>query len=380
MTTKEEIELWDKGIKAYEKGDFNGALGAFKEIGDYSRISFNIAMVYSQLGDHYTSSMMYTRAIAADPFFAIAFFQRAYSSFAKQDYEYAISDYDEALKLLRDNDNIDYAQVGLKYKLYRCEIHFNRAMCFEMLGDSKEASRDIESARLVVRTSEHKNIIERAARVGLQEITIFTVPHETLFTVSESKMKNLKKKQYLDGAKVVVARDNDDTFTGFSGAAITSPGPQRTKTTEAYDYLNGNRRFEDMDDISKFPTSSLPRKTTFDGPTPIPPGPRHKASNPGLPRAGTFRDEALPIPLRLNSDSSDEYQDPGRSYPSPPMNTRHTPRLSSLSRPVIPRSNTENSIQGSIFGRDQEDSIAPSASLSNSGYTKSKLGKVRDSC
>ncbi|KAI8799246.1 hypothetical protein BJ742DRAFT_158384 [Cladochytrium replicatum] len=221
MSTKEELQAWVNGINAYQKEDFTAAIEYFREIGDYSRILFNMAMIYSRLDDHDGAIQIYTRALRADPYLAVAYFQRAYSYFILDDYNSAYDDFSQALDLLLDNDAIDYTQMGLKYQLYRCEILFNRAMSLQQLNADSQANQDLSEARRTIRTPEQRSVIERSGgrNAAADSLTLFTVPFDGLFHVREDKLKNLTKKNFLKEAKVVAARDDDD-FIGFTGAAI----------------------------------------------------------------------------------------------------------------------------------------------------------------
>ncbi|KAI8799709.1 hypothetical protein BJ742DRAFT_781097 [Cladochytrium replicatum] len=221
MSTKEELQAWVNGINAYQKEDFTAAIEYFREIGDYSRILFNMAMIYSRLDDHDGAIQIYTRALRADPYLAVAYFQRAYSYFILDDYNSAYDDFSQALDLLLDNDAIDYTQMGLKYQLYRCEILFNRAMSLQQLNADSQANEDLSEARRTIRTPEQRSVIERSGgrNAAADSLTLFTVPFDGLFHVREDKLKNLTKKNFLKEAKVVAARDDDD-FIGFTGAAI----------------------------------------------------------------------------------------------------------------------------------------------------------------
>ncbi|KAI8919078.1 hypothetical protein DFJ77DRAFT_424708, partial [Powellomyces hirtus] len=223
MTTKEEILVWAEGVKAYRDGDWANALEAFQQVGDFSRIHFNSGMIYTQLDDYAAATTCYTNSLGADPYLAVAYFQRAYCAFMMEDYQEAEMDYTRTLRLLRENDHIDYTQLGLKYRLYRCEVHFNRAMCAHSLGDSVSCTQDITYGQRVCRTDEQRAIIERAARAGVETVTLFTVPVDAVFDVLESKLRNAGERTYLKDAKVVMENGAGGGWAGFGGAAIMDP-------------------------------------------------------------------------------------------------------------------------------------------------------------
>ncbi|KAI8917317.1 hypothetical protein BC831DRAFT_384008, partial [Entophlyctis helioformis] len=221
MATKDELVLWVEGVEAYRKGDLEGALACFEPLVSFSKVAFNVGMIYSRLDDHRSADAMYSAALAADNYLAVAFLQKGYAYFMLEDYGRAERCYNMVLELLLENDFIDYTQLGLKYRLYRCEVHFNRAMCYQLVGDRSRGMQDIATAQKLARTPDHNAVIATAARSGLDELTLFTVPFEAIFEVPESKTKNIEKRSFLKDAKVVASTDMEiGTFAGFSGAAI----------------------------------------------------------------------------------------------------------------------------------------------------------------
>ncbi|KAJ1564477.1 hypothetical protein HK096_007791, partial [Nowakowskiella sp. JEL0078] len=202
MASKDELLAWVDGLDAYKKGDFKRSLEFFNEVAEYSKIQFNMGMIFIRLKKFDRALEMFSNSLQIDMYFALAYFQR---------------DYSQALELLLDNDNIDYEILGLKHKLYRCEVHFNRGVTLQQINE--DAYDDLESARKNSRTPEQRSIIERIARDD-GDITLFTVPITGLFQVREEKLKNLEKKNFMKEAKIVMAVDNDDDYIGFSGAQI----------------------------------------------------------------------------------------------------------------------------------------------------------------
>ncbi|KAL2911725.1 hypothetical protein HK105_208782 [Polyrhizophydium stewartii] len=224
MSNKDELVLWVQGVEAYKRGDLEGALAAFEPILSLSKVAFNAGMIYTRFNDHASADTMYSAALAADPYLAVAFLQKAYAYFVLQDYSRAERCYNMIVELLLENDYIDYTQLGLKYRLYRCEVFFNRAMCAQLRGDDARALQDITAAQRCARTPDHNAVIGTAARAGVDDITLFTVPFEAVFEVPEAKQKNLDRRNYLKDARIVASNETEtDAFAGFSGAAIIDP-------------------------------------------------------------------------------------------------------------------------------------------------------------
>jgi hypothetical protein len=75
-----------------------------------------------------------------------------------------------------ENDYINYSQIGLRFKLYLCEVLYNRAICSHRLDDAESMALDVNEARICATRSDQKKIIERAARTGVVENVVFGLP------------------------------------------------------------------------------------------------------------------------------------------------------------------------------------------------------------
>lgn len=64
---------------------------------------------------------------------------------------------------LRGNKSIDYDQLGLKYRLWSCEVMFNRGLCYIYLSYPEVGMADLESASREKAVPEH-NVIDDAIR------------------------------------------------------------------------------------------------------------------------------------------------------------------------------------------------------------------------
>jgi len=58
---------------------------------------------------------------------------------------------------------INYDQLGLKFKLYSCEVLFNRGLSYIYLGDMEQGMQDLDYAVKEKQTDEH-NVISEAIR------------------------------------------------------------------------------------------------------------------------------------------------------------------------------------------------------------------------
>lgn len=55
---------------------------------------------------------------------------------------------------------INYDQLGLKFKLYSCEVLFNRGLSYIYLGDMEQGMQDLDYAVKEKQTDEHNVITE----------------------------------------------------------------------------------------------------------------------------------------------------------------------------------------------------------------------------
>lgn len=92
---------------------------------------------------------------------AVAYFQQGVSNFLLSDFQEALANFNEALLYLRGNTLIDYEQLGLKFRLYSCEVLFNRGLCYIYDGRIDEGMQDLEYASKEVQVEDH-NVINEA--------------------------------------------------------------------------------------------------------------------------------------------------------------------------------------------------------------------------
>ncbi|GAA5861304.1 hypothetical protein JCM1840_005325 [Sporobolomyces johnsonii] len=216
MSLKEELQTWSDALKAFDNQDFDMALQLFESIASSSKILFNMGLVHATCGGHLQALDHFEQAVALDPYLAIAYFQAGVSHFLLGQFEEARRDFDEAFLYLRENQTIDYEQLGLKFKLYSCEVLFNRGLALLYTGEIEEGMQDISTAMQEKQTEEHRVIDEAYLDRG-EGYTVFSVSLGTLFRPSATKIKNLETKDYLGKAKIVAATDPRDLFVGFSG-------------------------------------------------------------------------------------------------------------------------------------------------------------------
>ena len=98
-----------------------------------------------------------------DQYLAVAYFQQGVSNFLVGDFEEALANFNDTLLYLRGNTYIDYEQLGLKFKLFSCEVLFNRGLCYIYLQQKEAGMGDLGYAVKEKVTPDH-DVIDEAIR------------------------------------------------------------------------------------------------------------------------------------------------------------------------------------------------------------------------
>ncbi|KAF7586880.1 hypothetical protein BBP40_008209 [Aspergillus hancockii] len=207
MSLKQEIETWVLAIEHYDRQEYDDALRVFDLIADTSKICFNCGVIYATLGEHEKAVECYQRAVGLDQYLAIAYFQEGVSNFLLGDFEEALANFNDTLLYLRGNTSIDYEQLGLRFRLYSCEVLFNRGLCYIYLQQMGPGIQDLEYAAKEKVTPDH-GVINDAIRERAEGYTVFSIPVGILYRPNEAKVKNLKTKDYLGKARLIAASDH----------------------------------------------------------------------------------------------------------------------------------------------------------------------------
>ncbi|PNS13760.1 Neutrophil cytosol factor 2 [Sphaceloma murrayae] len=207
MSLRQEIETWVSALKHYDLQEYDGALYAFRQIADTSKILFNCGIIHATLGEHGKAVECYQRSTQLDQYLAIAYFQQGVSNFLMGDFEEALANFNDTLLYLRGNRNIDYSQLGLKFKLHSCEALFNRGLCYFYLQQREAAMSDLLFAAQEKAVPDH-NVIDDAIRERIEGYTVFSIPVGLVYRPNEAKVKNLRTKDYLGRARLIAQEQN----------------------------------------------------------------------------------------------------------------------------------------------------------------------------
>lgn len=201
------------------------------------------------------------------------------------DFEEALANFNDTLLYLRGNNNIDYEQLGLKFKLFSCEVLFNRGLCYIYLQQMEQGMQDLMFAAKEKVVPDH-DVIEEAIREQAQGYTVFSIPVGIVYRPNEAKVKNLKAKDYLGKAKLVAATDRNQVFTGFAGAEIKKMGStaKDDRPEENLSFAANNLVRTDLKSRAR-QQSEPPLNRNMFPPTP-PPESDKPPSSPGSSRGG----------------------------------------------------------------------------------------------
>ncbi|KAJ1891644.1 hypothetical protein LPJ66_006804 [Kickxella alabastrina] len=221
MSLKAELEQWHQAVEYFDEQNYTAALEIFDSIADSAKIHFNIGLILGRKANHTAAIEAYDKALKLDKYLVVAYFQRGVSKMVIQHNPEALDDFNNALKFLRDNEFIDYTQIGLDYKVYTCEVLYNRALCYFCMGkdEAHKAHKDLASASSRVAEERH-SWIKKAVDSNGMDCPLYCVPKGVIYRPSASKLKSSKKIDFLGSAKVIASADGNDNFTGFKGALV----------------------------------------------------------------------------------------------------------------------------------------------------------------
>ncbi|OTB07154.1 hypothetical protein M426DRAFT_71834 [Hypoxylon sp. CI-4A] len=300
MSLKQEIETWVSALSRYDNSEFEEALKEFDGISDTSKILFNIGVIHATLGEHEKAVEAYQRAVQLDLYLAVAYFQQGVSNFLLGDFNEALANFNDTLMYLRGNTMIDYAQLGLLFKLYSCEVLFNRGLCYIYLQQKEAGLQDLSYAQKEKVVEDH-NVIDEAIREEAEGYTVFSIPVGVVYRPNEAKVRNLKTKDYLGKARLVAASDRANAFTGFAGSEIKNAG----RASEKDDRPTENLSFAATNLVKPGLQSRRQQSEPPASRNAFPPTPPPENDKPApMSRGASVRNGPKPMPARLNIPES----------------------------------------------------------------------------
>lgn len=298
MSLKQEIVTWVTALEKYDNNEFEAALEEFEKISDTSKILFNMGVIHATLGEHDKAVACYQRAVRLDQYLAVAYFQQGVSNFLLGDFAEALANFNDTLLYLRGNTAINYDQLGLLFKLYSCEVLFNRGLCYIYLQQKEAGLQDLAYAAKEKMVEDH-NVIDEAIREEAEGYTVFSIPVGVVYRPNEAKVRNLKTKDYLGKARLVAASDRSNAFTGFAGSELKNSAPSVVKDdrpVESLSFAATNLVKPGLQ--SRRQQSEPPNNRNVFPPTPPPENDKPQS----MSRGQSVRQGPKPVPSKLNLD------------------------------------------------------------------------------
>uniref|UniRef100_A0A8C4NSS0 Neutrophil cytosolic factor 2 n=1 Tax=Dicentrarchus labrax TaxID=13489 RepID=A0A8C4NSS0_DICLA len=218
MSFLDTLRQWDEAVTCVDRQDLSEALRIFLSIQEpNSKICFDMGCLHLLNQDLDAAEKAFDCSIRKDEHLAVGFFQRGITFYKKQRYEESVADFQRAFKTLRGNQLIDYKALGLRYKLYACEVLHNMALAEAQMGHWEKAQENLVKA-LDYKTDAKLNIIDKALQSTLKQklFKLVEFPSKVLFKPNKHYVAELEKKDYLGKAKVVASVVPQDAFSGFA--------------------------------------------------------------------------------------------------------------------------------------------------------------------
>ncbi|KAK3733687.1 hypothetical protein QZH41_008477, partial [Actinostola sp. cb2023] len=232
LSMLETLQLWDEAVSLTERGKYEDALMKFmslEQLTDSSqtlitsaRNLFNIGQTYFSLGRIDMAIKAFQESIGKDKMLAIAHFMLGCAHLKNNLNRDALQDFENASFFLRGNRLIDYKQLGLKYKLYACEILCNRAIAYAKLGKDQVAKNDFLKA-VESRVEPRHGVIQDLLLCWQsgRNMAPVVVPSIVVFQPSKSKLLVTKAKaDYLGKSQVVAARMEETGKNGITSKVV----------------------------------------------------------------------------------------------------------------------------------------------------------------
>uniref|UniRef100_UPI0037E88D45 neutrophil cytosol factor 2 n=1 Tax=Semicossyphus pulcher TaxID=241346 RepID=UPI0037E88D45 len=242
MSFLDTLRQWDEAVTCVDRGDLAEALKIFLSIKEpNSKICFDIGCLHLLNQDLEAAEKAFDCSIRKDEHLAVAFFQRGITFYRKERYEESLGDFQHAFKTLRGNQLIDYKALGLRYKLFACEVLHNMALSEAQLGNWEKAQESLVKA-LDFKTETKLNAIDKALQSTLKQKLFKPVefPSKVLFKPNKHYVAELEKKDYLGKAKLLASVVPQDEFIGFAPLQPqVEDNPVRPKEPEVLRALEG---------------------------------------------------------------------------------------------------------------------------------------------
>ncbi|KAH0607286.1 uncharacterized protein H6S33_003274 [Morchella sextelata] len=219
-----QIKIQNDAEECFDAGDFDICLAMYHELCFLSKptakLHFNIGQLHLREGNLRESVSWFESAIRIDPFLAVAHFHVGSIYIRLGRFEEAREAYtrcyDVALRrgsISSAGDgtgDIDYDQIGVKYRLCRSDIQQNQRLCEGWVNTSLVMARPATSCAPVRLDKEER-------LVTVPEGLIFRVPEEIAKLARRMKAAETAEWRFRDEARVVAEVPSDSGRMGAWG-------------------------------------------------------------------------------------------------------------------------------------------------------------------
>ncbi|KAF8206922.1 hypothetical protein K438DRAFT_1962571 [Mycena galopus ATCC 62051] len=231
MSLKDELKLWQAARNAFDDGNYEKSLQLFGRLPRSATVSTNMGLLYAAMGDHEKALRRFTDATERDPYLTISYFQRGVSHFLLERYRPAGRDFKRAWLSLRGHEEINYEQLGLRFRLFASEVLFNLGLSRIRLERMDKGISYLEKAKRLTMIDDH-DLIEDVILQRGEGFTVFSIAPGVLYWPSSTKMTSIERKDFIGKAILIAATDLDDLTTGFSGLLMKQQREQKQEEEE----------------------------------------------------------------------------------------------------------------------------------------------------
>lgn len=323
------LRIWKDGVTFMEEGNFQDALMNFMALEGRTDSSqhlitsgrnlFNIGQTYLALGRMDMAAKAFEESVEKDKMMAVAHFMLGNINLSLDRNEKALTNFDNAYFYLRGNKLINYQQLGLKAKLYLCEILANRAIAHSRLGDVQEARNDFLMA-LQSKVEPRHSVIEDLLlnwQSG-QDTKPMKMPSNAVFQPQKRHIDAISEKRDFLGQSKVVAENEVTKFPSTRSRTSTTQPPSPSLLKDAENEQSSEQHPPEAEQVASGRHALLNDL-------------RKKETRRSLKKVSS----RIEPPRKPLPGIPDRPESPRRPPPSP--RASHTPRFMAESRSPLPR-------------------------------------------
>lgn len=253
------LQIWKDGVNFMEKGNYEEALTNFmalegrtdssQQLITSGRNLFNIGQMYRGLDRMEMATKSFEESIEKDKMSAVTHFLLGNTNLALNRNDEALKNFNDAHFFLRGNKLITYYPLGLKAKLYLCEILVNRAIAQSRLADTQEAKSDFLKALQAKVEPRHRAIDDFLdSWESGKEVEPYDLPSRVVYQPQKRQIDAISMKQNIVGhSKVVVERE----MTRFPDSRLESTKTSPRSPTNPSKDLGDEQRLEQHQPAAK---------------------------------------------------------------------------------------------------------------------------------